>query len=53
MTSEKKRIEVRSENSHKGGTMRLGAYPCVLKEGTHALKAYGLKRNIRKAQAQI
>ena len=36
-------IEVRSENSHKGGTMRLGAYPCVLKEGTNALKAYGTK----------
>jgi CTP synthase len=39
----KERIEVRSENSHKGGTMRLGAYPCVLKEGTHAFKAYGAK----------
>jgi CTP synthase len=39
----KERIEVRSESSHKGGTMRLGAYPCVLKEGTHALKAYGAK----------
>ena len=24
-----------------GGTMRLGAYPCVLKEGTRAHKAYG------------
>lgn len=23
-----------------GGTMRLGAYPCVLKHGTHAYKAY-------------
>jgi len=39
----KEKIEVRSESSHKGGTMRLGAYPCVLKEGTHALKAYGAK----------
>lgn len=39
----KKRIEVRSEDSHKGGTMRLGAYPCVLEDGTHALKAYGVK----------
>lgn len=39
----KARIEIRSENSHKGGTMRLGAYPCVLKEGTNALKAYGEK----------
>ncbi len=25
----------------KGGTMRLGAYPCVLKEGTRAAEAYG------------
>ncbi|MBI3398251.1 MAG: CTP synthase [Deltaproteobacteria bacterium] len=25
----------------KGGTMRLGAYPCVLKKGTLAFKAYG------------
>ena len=39
----KEKVEVRSENSHKGGTMRLGAYPCVLREGTHAFKAYGIK----------
>jgi CTP synthase len=39
----KKRIEVRSGDSHKGGTMRLGAYPCVLEDGTRALKAYGVK----------
>ena len=25
----------------KGGTMRLGKYPCKLKEGTHAIAAYG------------
>lgn len=25
----------------KGGTMRLGAYPCKLAEGTHSLDAYG------------
>ena len=25
----------------KGGTMRLGAYPCVLHKGTHAFKSYG------------
>ena len=24
-----------------GGTMRLGAYPCVLKNGTHAVEVYG------------
>ena len=26
---------------HKGGTMRLGAYPCVLKKGTKAARIYG------------
>lgn len=36
-------IEVRSEDSHKGGTMRLGAYPCVLEERTSAFRAYGTK----------
>jgi CTP synthase len=25
----------------KGGTMRLGSYPCVLEPGTHAAEAYG------------
>lgn len=39
----KGKIEVRSEYSHKGGTMRLGAYPCILEEDTHAFKAYGIK----------
>ncbi|RKX25029.1 MAG: CTP synthase [Candidatus Zixiibacteriota bacterium] len=24
-----------------GGTMRLGAYPCIIKEGTHSREAYG------------
>jgi len=32
--------EVRDETSDMGGTLRLGAYPCVLKEGTFAHKAY-------------
>ena len=27
----------------KGGTMRLGAYPCILKEGSLASKIYGKK----------
>src|SRR5208283_3817805 len=27
--------------SRKGGTMRLGAYPCTLTKGTFAQKAYG------------
>lgn len=31
----------RDNESEKGGTMRLGAYPCVLAEGTRAKKAYG------------
>ena len=31
----------RSIDSDKGGTMRLGAYPCVVKEDTHAFAAYG------------
>jgi CTP synthase len=26
--------------TNKGGTMRLGSYPCVLKEGTKAFEAY-------------
>lgn len=37
------RIEERSLDSQMGGTMRLGAYPCILKDGTHAFKAYGIK----------
>ena len=39
----KGRIEVRSEGSQKGGTMRLGAYPCILAEETAAFRAYGIK----------
>jgi CTP synthase len=39
----KGRVEERTEDSHKGGTMRLGAYPCILEEGTHAYRAYGIK----------
>jgi CTP synthase len=31
----------RDRASGKGGTMRLGAYPCVLKEGSLAQRAYG------------
>ena len=27
-----------------GGTMRLGTYPCILKAGTHAARAYGENR---------
>ena len=39
------KVENRDVTSDKGGTMRLGAYPCVLKEGSLADKAYG-KREI-------
>jgi len=37
----KKAIQRRDENSDLGGTMRLGAYPCVLEEGSRAYAAYG------------
>jgi CTP synthase len=37
------KIEERTADSQMGGTMRLGAYPAVLIEGTHAFKAYGEK----------
>ena len=30
-----------SENIDKGGTLRLGAYPCVIKEGTTMQRCYG------------
>ncbi len=33
-------VQVRDENSDMGGTLRLGAYPCVLKPGTLASEAY-------------
>jgi len=31
------------EIDEKGATMRLGAYPCVLQEGTRAFEAYGVR----------
>jgi len=34
-------IQKRDIHSDKGGTMRLGAYPCVLREGTIAFETYG------------
>jgi CTP synthase len=37
------KVEERTVDSQMGGTMRLGAYPAVLQEGTHAIKAYGVK----------
>ncbi|MCL1980586.1 MAG: CTP synthase [Proteobacteria bacterium] len=35
------KIEKRDHNSDMGGTLRLGAYPCGLKPGTIAARAYG------------
>lgn len=35
-----KQVETRDERSDKGGTMRLGAYPCILNKDTFAIKAY-------------
>jgi len=32
-----------SEKRAKGGTLRLGSWPCIVKEGTHAYEAYGKK----------
>ncbi len=39
----KGKVEERSHDSDKGGTMRLGAYPCVLTEGSFAYEAYKKK----------
>ncbi|MBR9979928.1 MAG: CTP synthase [Desulfatitalea sp.] len=36
-------IQTRTEASDKGGTMRLGAYPCTLAENSLAFTAYGRK----------
>jgi CTP synthase len=38
-----KKVEKRDHDSDMGGTMRLGAYPCVIKEGTKAEAAYESK----------
>jgi len=37
------RIERRREDDAKGGTMRLGAYPCVLEPGSLAHRIYGAR----------
>jgi CTP synthase len=36
-------MEEQKKVSMKGGTMRLGAYPCTLKEGSRAFEIYGKK----------
>ena len=38
-----KTVQKRDIASDKGGTMRLGAYPCILEEGSLAYRAYGQK----------
>jgi len=38
-----KKMEERSESSQKGGTMRLGAYPCTLEKNTLASESYKVK----------
>ena len=37
----------------KGGTMRLGAYPCVLKRGTLAAKLYGRKDSSSSSRLRV
>ena len=37
------KLQIRDEKSEKGGSMRLGAYPCVIRESTFAEAAYGTK----------
>lgn len=39
----KGKVEERTESAQKGGTMRLGAYPCVIENNTAAFAAYGKK----------
>jgi CTP synthase len=39
----KGKTEERSHVSEKGGTMRLGAYPCIIERDTHAFTAYGMR----------
>ncbi|MGE4568319.1 MAG: CTP synthase [Bacteroidales bacterium] len=34
-------MEDQKRTTNKGGTMRLGSYPCILKEGSRAAQAYG------------
>jgi CTP synthase len=37
------KVEERNAESQMGGTMRLGAYPAMVLEGTNAYKSYGVK----------
>ena len=38
--------------TQKGGTMRLGAYPCVLKKGSLAAKLYGTTKNTKYTRSE-
>jgi CTP synthase len=38
---QEERVQKRDIRTEKGGTMRLGAYPCQVKPGSLAYKAYG------------
>jgi len=49
----KGKIEERTESTQKGGTMRLGAYPCVIEENTLAHAAYRQKRDLRTPQTPL
>ena len=37
------KMQIRDESSEMGGTLRLGAYPCKLRESTLAKAAYGME----------
>jgi len=39
--------QIRPDNGDMGGTMRLGAYPCVLKQDSLASRIYGTTKEIR------
>ncbi len=45
-SSDGSRTYSQDENSNKGGTMRLGAHPCSLQEGSKAWQAYNRKPEI-------
>ncbi len=42
------KVEVRDEHTEKGGTMRLGAYPCRLIDGTLAKEAYKIEETFER-----
>ena len=43
----------RDEDGDLGGTMRLGAYPCILEEGTRARSLYGSQGDFRAASPPL